>query len=756
MAKKLSAAKEAFSKEIREYYAVEWEKALNLDVVSDKKTREWLKSAGVRRWSHFNRIVRNVQVLKHTFLMEKTSMIAACFKVTYKSTSCIYGYLYSTVKQPEGKRGQPEIVHRYACCSPTFRSQDGEYRHRFQPWPRFQEIWDKYYEFFEPIEKMIVERVESGAKSFQVDFFYPDGVEVNQRKFEDDVNVKRIAIKLFVMAWFCDFFRIHNKIMENHINPAYQYIVYQAKDIPIYQSIVDKIGANQYRLIIHRISRWYQNINNPDYNIAEIECGQKLFPVTVFEAIKTGDINFSIWRELYINNMCSDLVLNMISPSFPFINNWFYVQNAHGGMFDNIAMHDKYTHGEIAADISTQLRNTDKYNYNSGDRTKGPVNSDFMRLSRHIQKSIIYADSAIRLTDLSICITNEHVGRTLRDIPVLVANPQYAPGYDLAFADLDTFSKHMFEFIYGFYCMNTKIGVFHGDLHLNNATLFKLYTMKEGARSFVDNPHIAYILSDDVYLFPHYGIFGMIIDYSRAVIGDKSRLERDFGEKFADQYFKEQRTNMMRVIHHYFTKFYEKNRDALEGLILNNFQLMFKILSAVDAYSISTNLAAMFSIDELFTRGKIKLVPGATKLLAKLGSTAEAITLDNLQKALDGKIKLVDDIEWPNLVLIRRCFEEYRILPEELTKHRDANVVEIFNYNNEVKYSVAEYDTWGPLLSITKDIELMRKHKVPIDEGTREWMEFAKLDESKEMDEIVSKYVELESESINLEDWMLK
>lgn len=740
--------------ELQKYYTDEYMKSIHLDNFNNKPIQDLLKKFTLAHWSHKNRIIRNLQILKYTFITYKTDVITTCFKVNFEATSCIYGYIHSRAFY-NIKTNKTKYEHTYVCTGPTYRSQDGEYRARLITWEQFLAVYNKYSEEFELIEEAVLKRLESGKLDFQTDFYYPEGYKINTREFEDSINTMRLPIKLYILCWIYDFYQIYTKSIENHVNPAYQYIMYQTEDIPILESILAKLGRDGYWKMQSRVSKYYTNVDKPDYNIQEPQCGQKIFPLTVFEAIRREDINFNVWREIYITNMAANLVLNTISPSFPFIIDWFYIQNAHAGLYDNISMHDKYLHSSIATDVSTQIKNIDKYNYVNQDRKKGPISNKFMRLSRTMQKSMIYADSDIRLTNLALCVTSEYVGRTLRDIPALIVNKEHQPGLELAFTDYGIFTRHMFEFVYSFYCMNTKIGIMHGDLHMNNATISRLYIMIDpNNKPYMKDPRIAYIVGNDVYAFSHFGLFSTIIDFSRAIIGDYDKLEHEFSPRFAELYFKEQRIRIMYMIYHYFPDIMKKYQEKLEALLLTNFPLMFKILTAVDTYVIMSNIAAMFSIDDAFTRGQIKIAPGAIKLLMKLSNQASELVHDNVTAAVEGKISNENDIEWPNLLIIKKNFSDWLLTPEKIKKE-NMTIVEIFNSNNDLKYDIDDYDSWGPLLSIQKEIELRKKYDQEVFLGIKKWLEYKQTDETAAIEELTSKYEQQEREFLQYEAWML-
>lgn len=739
---------EKFVGELRKYYREEYMKILNLDSIEDIKTRNFLKKSDLVFFSHKNRINGNIQLLKYNYTTHRTNMITACFKVSLDETSCIYAYLYSTCKQNNS------IKHIFVCTGSTFKSQDGEYRSRVLSWSQYEGLIKYYSSIFDKVEEYVVGLLESGRLSFQTDFYHIEGYNYNKRKYENNINEMRLPIKLFIMCWLHDFYQIHNKVVENHINPAYQYIIYQKEGLDVFNSIKDEIGSNGYITLLSNLSQRHINLSEKFYALMPLQCGQKLFPLSAFEAIRTDDINFSVWREIYITNLASNLVLNLISPSFPFINNWFYIQNAHAGLFDNIAMHDKYKHSDIADEISTQLKATDKLNYTNNDRSIGPISHKFYRLSRNIHKAIIYADSDIKLTDLAVCVTSEYVGRTLRDIPSLIIQKDALPGLEQAFTDNDIFTKHMFEYIYALYCMNTKIGVLHGDAHMNNITINRVYLMMdEKNKTFVPNPHVAYIVDGMTYVFKHLGLFSTIIDFSRAIIGDYKRLEHEFSPRFAEIYFKEQRSRVMNIIYHYFPKFMESFHDKIESLLTNEFPLMFKILTAIDTYIIMGNIATMFTIDEAFAKNKIKIASGAMKLLRTLSSMAEKLLTDNLQVIIEGRISSVDDIEWPNLTIIKKIFAPNLLTPELMTS--DITVVDIFNFNNDVIYDTEDYDTWGPLLKIDKEVELRKKYKINVFPELRHWNEYKEYDESDAVDALTHKYEQKEADVLQIESWML-
>ena len=467
----LQARTRAFKDELHAYCIREYMNIININgtkqlSAADKKS---LNKAEITNLSHLWRIAINVQQLRHAFIMPKTNIVTACFKVTFRETTTIYAYLHSAIEQDGGSQ------HRFICCSPTFRSQDGEYRHRMIPWPQFTALRSHFEDTFNMIDALITKKFDTHQTQYHIDLFYDTSLRFDAQEYRRSIDSDRLAIWFHCIAWFCDFHLIRQGIMENHIHPAYQYVMYQDDDLPTYTAIMEKLGLPYYDLLANKMSCYYPDVTLGVGAVsAYVECGQKIFPVTIFEALRTGDVRFDVWREMYLTNLCSNMVLNLVTPCFPFINNWFYVHNGHPGIFDNMSMHEKYEQSKLATDIHDKLEEANNMTNYQLDSAKGKVNFKFHHLSHLITRSDIFVDSRLRLADILVCMTVEHTGRTLRDIPALLESEQPPPEIVHMFADDDSFAKHIFEYVYSFYCMNTKVGILHGDVHMNSVTLYQI------------------------------------------------------------------------------------------------------------------------------------------------------------------------------------------------------------------------------------------------------------------------------------------
>lgn len=663
------------------------------------------------------RISTPVRRMKHTLVAFKTEVVTSCFKMTFKGTSCIYAYIHSRVTE----KGSTE--HAFYCASAAFRSQDGEFRGRVLPWEQFLRLFEHYPEILEVAEEVVCDRLASGELTFQVDFFFPKNFgQTSQETFENNMRDGRLPIKLLQLAWLSDIYSINDKTVENHINPAYQWIIHKLGGLKPCQWLIENHGKT-YAVMRRHLSEFAKDFKTPLRSLQRLIAGQKIMPLAVSEASRPDDINFGVWREIYANTLVSNMVLNFITASFPVVNNWFYIQNAHAGIFDNIAQHERYDHSEIAGKISGRMRELNKMTYVDDDPAQGSRSDKFERLSRQIRKSIVAADANIALTDLAACMTIEYVGRTLRDLSITTASPEASYGLSLIFTDSDFLSRYVFEYLFAFYCMNTKVGVIHGDLHLNNATLFQLFEFRRDGKILIDPVNytrVAWILGDDVYLFKGAGIYAAIIDFSRAILGDYAGLAHDFSPNFAEMYLANQRYRIMATLNHHLPAIMQSHAAKIEILLADKFPLMFKIITAIDAYVLFSNMLGLFTSEPNITTGVLKAPEESVSLLRKISKEAEESLTHNLLAALEGRINEPNDIEWPNLLLLKKFFAGNILTPDTIPPE-GTELLDIFNGNNDIIYELTDVEKFGPILSAEPSRKLWADMGIPPEKDFDDW-----------------------------------
>ena len=706
-----SHADQKYRSALRQYYLDKHREMINVSSLNDKHLEKSiissLKDLDILYFSHLTRFNHTLKSLKLLMSPDRKNTIVSCHKLRYKKSTAVYGFIYyEYVKNV--------LVPKYVCTGPTFRSQDGEFRMRLIPFIQF----DSFFQDNKDVEVVLRNILANRAyheKNVYTYVYAPDDLRERARNDINSLNEEmELFDRLFMVSWFIDFYKIHNRLSENHSLPDYQYIIYQTDEIKYYDEIMGIIGREKYAALIMNFT-----LVHPTWPVtssaAQIRCGQKIIPLTKGEVMMPGNIKHNIWREIYVDILCSNLTLNFISPSFPFLIDWFYINESDIHLFDNKAMQDKFTHSIISSKISDIMREADLHTYINDVKNNGYINNKFSYLSKQIRDGIIYSESNIGLSRTSICLVFEILGRTIKDAPPMAGNKESMYHVEF-FTDRKLFSKHAFEFIYAIFCMTSKLKIIHGDLHTNNVTIFSHREIVDSImRPSVNSPTVLYIIDKKIYGFPHYGYYSALIDFSRAIITDDAKINADFGRLFAETYFSDQKIKLLRILYNYAPKIVKKNYTKLELLMETNPDLAFKVISVLDIYVLFTNIKTMVEIDDVFTQGVIIVEPGIKKLLENIVSQSRNLLLEGLQSLINGSLKSVDDIDWPAKVLINEIFKEYLF---SSTKIVDAtiNVIDVFNYNNELKYDISDYHHWGPIMNVD-DVSLNKHKKTDADKN---------------------------------------
>lgn len=728
-----------------EFYAVyqsEYNKLVDAGNIPNEKVSQFLASVPYdTSFSHFDRLSDRFPDLKYTYNFPKANISSVCFKMMSPETGIesAYAYLYCDENTPI-----------FFCYSSALKSQDGEYRSRVIPYEQFEKHYATFIDFLAPIEELIVDKIEAGLITLFA-LFYQSRVKpgVKLRKF---IDKKRLPIKFYMICWLVDYFNIHLGLEENHINPHYKQLIYSPDDSDVLSTLMENPNFYHIRQGFIALVQLYEDITtgerDPEKFRVVLSVGQKIIPITVMEVLSFGDINFGVWHEMYINTITTNMVMNLICPSFPLSGEYFYVQNVDENLFDNPAMWEKFEHSKIACKISDQLREIDKYNYVSGDLNRGPRTKQFLSLSKKIHESIINADSNICLTSLAICTVSEYTGRTVRDIPKLVKSNMY-PMYQNLFSTL-YFKKHIFEFIYALYCLNTKFGIMHGDLHLNNVTMcVNVNTV------FDEKSYAVYVVGGTAYYFSHNGVFSTLIDFSRAILGDVNMLTEDFGQAFASTHTIRQQGLLLKLIEQHFPQLYSAHKDNLTTIVVKKFPEMFKIATSIDTFVLLSNFKAMFTLDENFK--DVKTEKTLLDFIDEITDYVETSVSDNLVALLKDPTRTLT--RWPHLEIIERFYSDH--LLDDAFVAKKPKIIEIFNSNNDIKYDVQDPGTWNMVMKTDKVNELLAKyHQTELlkEMKTYEqfWHKYYGVDYSAGIKKLVQKYAEKEKNYIPIEPWMLE
>jgi len=675
------------------------------------------------------------ETLKYQVTPKKSEYICAVFKITRRKRiektnvqyHTNYAYLYSYIdpkkidlslkKAKTDKQSEDAIKklvdHEYVCTSPTFKSADGEYRPRFIRFSQLEEMDKTFSKELVEVEDFIIKEAAAGEFLLQVTVFFPDYIRNHisydriKKSYIDLLDCKRMPILLYKSAWIVELDKIYNGLVENHLADGYHDSMFSYKDKKFFNSWREKHGDDRIDYeIAARVDKFEKYPNRPSSDIQTM-CGQKFLLLRIKEIEEPGNIKHSSWRELYIMDIVGDLVINGITPGVPILSSWFFIQENDAEMYDNKASQVKLSHSHIAKEIVKKLERSRRgtYTLNPKDKKELYISYKMEGLSENIEMPMDYAEKEIIMSNTTLVYLVEHLGRTFADQPVLDKIPWYARETGPIFDDYFTFSKYLFEYIYGLYVLNCKQYIIHGDLHLNNITLhrttgyYKDYLKGEGNPT--PEAHIIFDISpenkhfeneDDLYIMRHYGRNSCIIDFSRGFIG-RPQLEKDFPEHKVSEFIAHERRRMLRTWRKEMPDFANANKDKIEAALLRNFDLVFKIFTASDTFKLSLGMKVY-----LLSRG-VRVGQEILDLLDKVNEASHKILTLNMQKVFDQTITDVSEIEWPNYSIIKECFDHLKLKnfkPEMDKGSAKIQIVDIFSSANTLNYNTRNYDDFPP------------------------------------------------------------
>lgn len=711
------------------------------DLEGGRKYRQFIESPDAKHHMVSGAFrVQAFHIIKYGYPMRRAGYDVAVFSVKAggdKDPPAFYAYAYWPLA--EGAQGVSKDTAgddapgapEYVCYSPTFESRDGEYRHHFLWYPQFAEAMEKAAFLGEAVEEKLLAAIRDGK------------IEIDVRPYGEDTERvaaycadSRIAIQLLTACVLNGPMRKIGTYHQSHVLESYKKVV--DKVFKLAGGVVPKITDEQ-------MADWARlETGQPHANFTQ--CGQKLTPLTLREATHLGDINYAAWREVYVNNLATELVINGVSPCFPIFGNWSYVTGADRRLFEGRPMRERYDRGNQAVGALESLRE-------ARARIKERASSDYRagQLDAHIYESIVYALDFLVMSRFAMCSTSEFVGYTLRSVPTIIRRRRLVnPAYLRLFSCPIMTARYLFDLCYSTHALHTRVGAIHADLHMNNVTInpfaprWDLFVGREPQERPTRNPVIAFVAGPrgeaDTYVFPHDGFFATVIDFSRAILGPtaRERLVAEKGEAYAVAFYRNQVGRALRVIHHYVPSFATKHQEKLKGLLLSDPEIMFRVMTAVDFLSVGRDFVALFRhVAETEgaakgARNPIKLGGGA-RLAERLERAALEHLVARLSDLVTGRARR-DPAEYPHIgtVLLPVVFRDYRFsvwaqgrgalkdTPAEST------LVDVYSTESKTHYSStdpANFPPWARLDVVEKNLDgKVKMIDVTADRGERPFL----------------------------------
>jgi hypothetical protein len=557
-----------------------------------------------------------------------------------------YGYIYGKLIN--------KTVPVFCTLGPDMESSDGEYRNKFNTIANLMATKTSFIDLYDDIEEYVSNRT---GVTYTQDYYIPPS-HVGYKEVQKTIRASRLVNDIMTLAWFSAAFQTYLKILPSHTNTSYKLNMSDKSDNRFLKELSKRHGADTLVDMFNSMKYLTRSNagNHTNYGVG-VSCGQKIIPITNKGVQSIGDTSIPVWSEINILRRVTDLYLNNITSGIGAFHEWFFIYGANRHLFDN--------------DTARTLDNSD-------DDTV--IINSLIGLAKH-GSEVKYADNN-NMSDIGVCLVMECTGRTVYNIADLMNSPEYAKNTGSLYSCKARSAKHVFEVVYTLMCMYGKLGIIHGDLHLNNVTMKKSVSVDEPSEG---KRHELYIIDGDVFAWRTASRNSVIIDFSRSMmIPPDSDMSATLLEQYGD--------NILNYYKILLPQFYSDNRETLETAVVDQFNLVYKVFAAVDMY--------MFSQKTLVFVSKYKKQLSTCTYIVKLMEKINKIALFYLTTAM---LKHITDktplskIRSPNRDILYKCFSQ-AIVPD-ISKVKAHSV---YHYNTTMRYSYLEWETLPPMFKHRK------------------------------------------------------
>lgn len=668
----------------------------------------------------------NITTMKYTFNANTINQIVVVMKLydynLKKETN--YGTLFcelvDDIPQVRGNLYTEDsiigkVAFTFYSASPSHVSADGEYRSRYSSYHSLYAAKREHSALWTDLENYLTNAVTRRNWSLYTNYFYPGGKE--KMNIEFAVKNEMIGMTILIVSWFHTIYDEIVQMSKSHINPAYREIFLNNSkdDMEFIHKMIKKHGINNVEKFHAKVSHTAKRFYNVD---TYMQCGYKMIPLNMRELQDPMKLRYKPWREYFISAKINDLIVNSVSPTFPITLDWFYIRNSKKGLYDNKSQYDRMKHSELAKDILNILYDAQRGTYFASEDVLGMkktskavkswINAKFKRLNSKIAEPINYSMEELIMSDVTLAFASEYVGRTFADtISLLQTSKQLNNmlGHPLTPKGHDQFAKYIFDVAYGLLCCNKRLGVLHGDLHLNNATIGPLYYLNPAqvVNKGKTNKVVYVVNSKHQYVFPNNGYFGCVIDFSRGIIDpDRAEHFRDESLPRTQKLITDEaqfRTNEINaLLNLYLMLFPNKKRQCEELVVLfkKHYDAVFKLMTCVDLYMFTIRLTRMLSNLD------VKVCNKALNLVDKINRLAEeyiATDMNHLINESEVYSQKILDNPYPIETILHKCFSEYN---DGATYSSMGNITDVYILDNPLLYSVDRYKSFPEIFKHVK------------------------------------------------------
>lgn len=704
------------------------------------------------QYSDINRL-SIMECFGYHFLPDPLNTVVVTYKIqdTLKAKNeCSYCIAYMQMREKkqaldeENPAVSPNFFMMGICPSGSIISKDGEYRSNIISWYWFNQCIQqdsKYKSFWQSIFKYLIQRLKERKYLLAVDYYFPNEHIKHNFFFEIELFASEQKVHFFAIAWFNYFFARVNGMHLSSSNKVFDSLLmqYKAEDEHFLQYLLKSANSKMiinYRYLHNNFVTQHSDINPMQKN----KLGQKFYPLNLLEVQNPFNIAFRPWKELLISRKASNMVVNHVTPGFAISGSWMLISNSSERLFDNPDQAQKIINSSNAIRIIEVLKQAQVHTYHSmkgdsqitgppslmlspSDRAEGKstpwVSRDFKKIFEKIQDPIDFSKEFLIMSDVTLCLFSEYVGKTIYDALYVTQSSQYYKALlQPIFGEKGSkfFITFMFELCYNLFVLHSRVGVIHGDVHLSNITLNSIFYHNQSLS--LESPKIAYQIDEFVYVFDHNYYNLCLIDFSRCIL-DNDRLS-NFHDSHIPAIFPQVQNirhleeSQIQNLHDYLMSSkpeYKEQSSYLMMFIKYNYGIAFKVLSILDLYNVSQKLI------DFIVHNKDKNISAIPLTIAKK-MFAFADTYLNKQMEYILNNKSFDELlksEWPLNEVIQELFKDH------VFKEDDAeNIISVYQYTYPEKDNLLVESNFPDLLRISPNKYVFRDNKIWVD-FKRKW-----------------------------------
>ena len=722
-------------------------------VIKDKELEKKLKNMPTEHWKYSSILRHNVmKSMALNVFMDTTNTILVVFKIkdiAYDDREVIYNMSYINIKPAKHSdlffegisipKHLPEshyhgnLYINNICPTGSTLSKDGEYRSVIIYWRYVRYLMstdNTLSSLFQEVRDYFIDKFQDRKLLIFAHYYFPVDELRRKYSFELELMIANRKLEFFSISWFMFYYSYTFGTISDHLNMMFQKIMlkYKHEDIDFFKSLINKYSLKTIRYFYHLLNTNIRSTTDRGLaSFCKVKLGQKLIPISLREIQYPFDITYKPWKEYFVNLRLSDLVVNNITPGFPITTNWLFIKNTDQHLFDNPSQYTRMEKSEFAIGItnilaqakylaSEQIKPSNillndedssfeqKANKNNRRMITSWLSKEFQILYDGIEDDITNAQLNIIMSNITFAMITEFVGKTLYESIFLTKKSEY---YRNLISNLfseegyPNFERFMFEIMYNLHCISSKYGIIHGDLHLHNVTINDMF-YKKWTDTEVKEPKVLYVVEPGFeYLFNTNFYHMTIIDFSRCILNPahihlfkNKSLHKTFDLVDNMKGFEDlQRLNLANYLYSCKPEYKEIGLPLQTGIKLY-YDVYFKALSILDLYMIMSRL-----LDFLQMKNKeiTTPYPETIKLVKNIFAECDLYLTDTLTKLMSvdslSFIESFSNSEWPVLTIIKKIFAHKEV---DSTKVDIYNIVDIYNYNNENKYSLNDVDKLPP------------------------------------------------------------